>query len=423
MVIVSRESSHFGSILTRGDERTADKTKFERFKKWFPEQREYLSIVRDPDCQGSPDRILLTIIGISRKNLKPYTEDLFSLFRDNQEFSELVNGIQAYLEFQDILDISINAQLDFKPRTAAEILRMHVWNRHYCFHESLLYLRDSISSWLDGNMLASLALLRPFLELSVLHIYRHVTADKNGHEKHLEWVHGKKNKPNFHAMVDLSIEHMAAAEFCNTERLNLLKESLKKAFKSLCAYNHSPQLDESISTMNKGNLSISAESVLFYLVVASSVLRQVIFLFVLAYPTSLFPVDKYRKWGVSPPVGLYFDEYNYAAIGEFLGAENIEALKLQLENCDDVVDLMSFYNSCEDLPEETLNELWADFCEQTKMQMNTGITDRKARILLSKAVIRALNWGSSYTEKDIEGRMNNDTLESLMASWSKLKDW
>lgn len=300
---------------------------------------------------------------------------------------------------------------------------MHVWNRHYCFYESLFYLRDSISSWLDGNLLASLALLRPFLELSVLHIYRHVTADKNGHEKHLEWVHGKKNKPNFHAMVDLSIERIEAAEFCNTERLNLLKESLKKAFKSLCAYNHSPQLDESISTMSKGNFSISAESVLFYLVVASFVLRQVIYLFVLAYPTSLFPVDKYKKWGVSPPVGLYFDEYNYAAIREFLGAENLETLKLQLENCDDVVDLMSFYNSCEDLPDETLNELWANFCKHTKMQMNRGIMDRKKRILLSKAVIRALNWGLSYTEKDNEGRMNNDTLESLMASWSKLKDW
>lgn len=422
-MIVSRESSYFNIVLQRGGEKTKAKTKFERFKKWFPEQREYLSIVRDPDYQGSPDRILLTILGISRKNLKPYTEDLFSLFRENQEFSELVSGIQAYIEFQDILDISINAELDFKPRTAAEILRMHVWNRHYCFYESLFYLRDSISSWLDGNLLASLALLRPFLELSVLHIYRHVTADKNGHEKHLEWVHGKKNKPNFHAMVDLSIERIEAAEFCNTERLNLLKESLKKAFKSLCAYNHSPQLDESISTMSKGNFSISAESVLFYLVVASFVLRQVIYLFVLAYPTSLFPVDKYKKWGVSPPVGLYFDEYNYAAIREFLGAENLETLKLQLENCDDVVDLMSFYNSCEDLPDETLNELWANFCKHTKMQMNRGIMDRKKRILLSKAVIRALNWGSSYTEKDNEGRMNNDTLESLMASWSKLKDW
>ncbi|CCU84149.1 hypothetical protein PHOSAC3_120766 [Mesotoga infera] len=422
-MIISRESRNFCTVFPRGGEKALDKTRFERFKKWFPEQREYLSIVRDPDYQGSPDSILLTILGISRKNLKPYTEDLFSLFRENQEFSELVSGIQGYIEFQDILDISINAELDFKPRTAAEILRMHVWNRHYCFYESLFYLRDSISSWLDGNLLASLALLRPFLELSVLHIYRHVTADKNGHEKHLEWVHGKKNKPNFHAMVDLSVERIEAAEFCNTERLNLLKESLKKAFKNLCAYNHSPQLDESISTMSKGNLAISAESVLFYLVVASFVLRQVIYLFVLAYPTSLFPVDKYKKWGVSPPVGLYFDEYNYAAIREFLGAENLETLKLQLENCDDVVDLMSFYNSCEDLPDETLNELWANFRKQTKMQMNSSITDRKKRILLSKAVIRAINWASSYTEKDNEGRMDNDTLDSLMNSWRKLKDW
>jgi len=422
-VIISRESRNFCTVFPRGGEKALDKTRFERFKKWFPEQREYLSIVRDPDYQGSPDSILLTILGISRKNLKPYTEDLFSLFRENQEFSELVSGIQGYIEFQDILDISINAELDFKPRTAAEILRMHVWNRHYCFYESLFYLRDSISSWLDGNLLASLALLRPFLELSVLHIYRHVTADKNGHEKHLEWVHGKKNKPNFHAMVDLSVERIEAAEFCNTERLNLLKESLKKAFKNLCAYNHSPQLDESISTMSKGNLAISAESVLFYLVVASFVLRQVIYLFVLAYPTSLFPVDKYKKWGVSPPVGLYFDEYNYAAIREFLGEGNLETLKLQLENCDDVVDLMSFYNSCEDLPDETLNELWANFRKQTKMQMNSSITDRKKRILLSKAVIRAINWASSYTEKDNEGRMDNDTLDSLMNSWRKLKDW
>jgi len=44
--------------------------KVEGLQKWFPEQREYLSIDRDPDYQGSPDRILLTLLGISRKNPK-----------------------------------------------------------------------------------------------------------------------------------------------------------------------------------------------------------------------------------------------------------------------------------------------------------------------------------------------------------------
>lgn len=34
-------------------------------------------------------------------------------------------------------------------------------NRHYCYYESLVYLRESASCWMSGNTLAAVTLLRP----------------------------------------------------------------------------------------------------------------------------------------------------------------------------------------------------------------------------------------------------------------------
>jgi hypothetical protein len=69
------------------------------------------------------------MLDIDWNNLKPFTKDALIALEGVESFIQLKDGIRAYTQFQDILDIVIT-------QDETPIL----WNRHYCYFESLVYL-------------------------------------------------------------------------------------------------------------------------------------------------------------------------------------------------------------------------------------------------------------------------------------------
>ena len=98
---------------------------------------------------------LTRLLNINSENIKPFTKDILDTGTEHQpelfqaSMNELSRGLHALLQFQDILDVSLDLR-------DGEII-----NRHYAYYESLVYIRESIVSWLDGNVLSALILLRP----------------------------------------------------------------------------------------------------------------------------------------------------------------------------------------------------------------------------------------------------------------------
>ena len=76
------------------------------------------------------------------------------------------------------------------------------------------------------------------------------------------------------------------------------------------------------------------------------------------YPQCLFPVDVYKKFGFNPPVGLYFDRFNFVPLLAVFGEEAIETRRARLRGHETVEGAMNFYESRPDLTREQILGTW-----------------------------------------------------------------
>jgi hypothetical protein len=262
-----------------------------------------------------PDVSLAQLLDFDSKNLKPFSRDLLDIDNLPQNFSasfaELRWGIRAYLQFQDVLNYTFT--IDANMKSSIKFDASTFFNRHYCYYESLVYLRESVVSWLDRNVLAALTLLRPFLELSIFHLYWYLTSESENYKSYYEWLksEGSKGKPGLTKAIGVVFDKLPTKGWVEGKRLDELKQVIKNLYRGLCAYNHTPKLDESIAAKSGGLGNVAYESFLYALYTTNILLRQIVYLFILAYPMSMFPVAGYKKWGFSGPVGSFFDRCNF----------------------------------------------------------------------------------------------------------------
>ena len=77
------------------------------------------------------------------------------------------------------------------------------------------------------------------------------------------------------------------------------------------------------------------------------------------YPQCLFPVDINRKFGFNPPVGMYFDKFNFVPLKAVFGKETIETYRVRLKDREIIEGAMNFYKSRPDLTREQMLETWS----------------------------------------------------------------
>lgn len=393
----------------------------EMLSKWFnKDRREFVAY--GEYGEGLPSDVPLAgLLNLNQEDLKPFTKELLDLSQQSQwlqsQLSDLSRGINALFQFQDILDITLDV-----------VVTTDLVNRHYTYYESLVYLRESVTSWLDRNVLAGLTLLRPFLELSIFHVYWHVRGKHESYKVYYDWLKQGKGKPRFQTALDYIFNNLPARGWVNEERLQELKMTIQNAYKALCAYNHTPQMDESIAAKSGSLGNLALESFYYCLVLTNLLLRQVTYLFILTYPMSLFPVEKHIKWAFSGPVGLFFDKVNYAVLETYIGLENVAILKQSLSLAPEVKSLREWF---ENLPSLTPEEIDADW-ERLKKEdpnLNKGIPsiDKSnvrhlyARLALMKSHSRALGWALNYvTDETRDDEISDEVVDKLR---KRIRTW
>lgn len=177
--------------------------------------------------QGDPpEKALFEVLNISESQLKPFAIELTKGAKENEnikkDLNEFCRGISAYTQFQDILDITFR-------ETDHEI------NRHYCYYESLVYLREIGACFLDKNFLAAFTLLRPFMELSILHLYWYMRCEENGYHPYYQWLNGTKNKPPFKNILDYVFKNLPTQNYVDSERVSRLRKVLQNIYEVSCA--------------------------------------------------------------------------------------------------------------------------------------------------------------------------------------------
>ena len=385
----------------------------------FTESGEYFQ--GDP-----PERALFEVLNIPVSQLKPFAIELIKSAKENEtvekNLNEFSRGVSAYTQFQDILDI-VSRETDQEK------------NRHYCYYESLMYLREIGACFLDKNFLAAFTLLRPFMELSILHLYWFIRCEEKGYHPYYEWLNGTRNKPPFKNIFDYVFKNLPTRDYVDSERVSHLRKVLKRIYRTICAYNHSPKIEESVITLSGGHNRLSFFAFFYFLCLTNILLRQLVYLYVLVYPMSLFPVERYKKWGFGGPVGIFIDPVNFAYLRSFLGEENLSRLQEQLEAFPQIQDLVGNFERLPDLSEEEIEKSWRElrpsqseeeieksWRERHPSQNNE--TDRPViilRLTAAKAKIRSIRWALNYIQNSPNEREIPqealDKLEGMIRDW------
>ncbi|MCY4463544.1 MAG: hypothetical protein OXC26_24595 [Albidovulum sp.] len=231
------------------------------------------------------------------------------------------------------------------------------------------------------------------VEMLLLHCWWQERLSRNGNSSQFyEWLEVRRPKPMMRDVVANNFDRLGIP----TDKGAV--EHVHRTYKRLCSYAHTPIRAESFTIKNRGNVGFASVGVLqHWLVLALDVLRVALEQLVHAYPQCLFPVDICRKFGFNPPVGLYFDEYNFVPLAATLGDDAIEIYRARLKDHENVDMATQFYGSRPDLTRDQILEAWQDIDGAVIPVDPTE--DPVALWLQSKVRMRAVKMGRTYSDR------------------------
>ena len=210
----------------------------------------------------------------------------------------------AILEFQDLQDLPIPSRGEFL-------------NVNYFFFEGLNSLREAIVAGMNGQVHASLAVLRSTLELMLVHAWwKQQRQIADSFEEFYDWLRGQKSAPPAGKLIRSLYPPSGLPTSSPTA------EDVRELYSQLCSYAHKPILTEAVTVIRGGNTAEPSSQLLkWWLEVLTETQRIILDTLVRSSPSCLFPVNIVRKFGFGPPVGIFFDSSNCFALEGALGGE------------------------------------------------------------------------------------------------------
>lgn len=255
---------------------------------------------------------------------------------------EVAWSAQALIEFTDLANFTYSGT-------------GRVQYKNYLYFEATHALREATVGILNGSPRASTGLLRSVLEMILLHCWWQKRIErKRSSEQFYDWLEGRGSiKPKFRDMVSNNFEWLEIPAGPTA------RDDIQRTYDQLCSYVHAPIREESITILNRGNVDETGTGVLrHWLVLARDALRIALEQLVHLYPQCLFPVDLIRKFGFNPPVGMYFDRFNFVPLEAVFDAAFIESRRARLHGHTMVEGAMNFYESYPDLTDEQVLQTW-----------------------------------------------------------------
>lgn len=288
---------------------------------------------------------------------------------------------QALLEFQDLQPILV-------PPEGGPFIKVH-----FPFYEGLAALRSSVLAALNDNVRASLPVLRTALELCLFHQWwRSRSPDDGYHAKFYSWLNGEKGSPG---MSQIRKDLFKRTSFPATA---VSEEDVRSLYARLCVHTHVPQYRDSLPVLSRSNVPGSNGAQLAYWVeLFQQTLNVLLDVFIARSPQSLFPIDVLRKFGFSPPVGIYFDESNFIALREALGTEKVTEYRSHFSDASS--ELLSFATARSDLSDAEIMASW------TGKDPDDEHLDLEAKLFLratqEKAQMRAVLIAVTYANFEV----------------------
>lgn len=379
-------------------------------RKWFSLPGEPRQFVSFAEGAGTSTTALTTLLSIKADELGGFGQEIIRLDPRKEPLAEHLEsfrrGVQGYLQFQDLLPVQLDMVSPME-------------NRHYAYFESIAYLREATVSLLNRRALSALVMIRPFMELSVTHLYFMEMGGEKGFEHYYEWIAGEKNKPPFRSMLDQLLDRLSAAGLVDQERYDMLRTGLTEMYSSSSMYHHSPRQKESIVVLSGGVASTGLMPFMYAVADLTILMRQMLFLYVLANPMAMFPVDIPLKFGYSPPVGVFVDGVAHQLIVRAIGEGSADALKAQLEDSEEVKSKLEWYHHRASKSKADLEADWARFATDNNFDIEADTPEK--RWLIAKAQMRSFAWAFSYLQSPESFEDLSD--EAARLAFERLMSW
>ena len=307
------------------------------------------------------------------------SESLQSIEKLADLHREVAWAAQALIEFADLAD--------FTPSEKGRLLY-----KNYLYFEAVSALREATVGLLNGSPRASTGLLRTVLEMLMLHCWWQMRISRKGNSEQFDdWLAGQRAKPRFRDVIANNFEWLGIPREADAT------DHVDQTYRRLCSYVHAPIRRESVTILNQGNVGQVGVGVLrHWLSLARDVLLISLEQLVHLYPQCLFPVDIVRKFGFNPPVGMYFDKFNFVPLQAVFGEEAIETYRVRLKDREIVESAMNFHRSRPDLTREEILETWN---EEDKSESSDERTDDVIALWFrTKAELRSISLLLTYSD-------------------------
>jgi hypothetical protein len=301
--------------------------------------------------------------------------------------------LTAFVDLQDIFDATILESGD-----------LEVWfQQYYFYYESSIILAEHVLSGLNGQYIASNALLRPFLEFTLLQNYYYRVSRNIGSYSPIEDYFRRNRHPSWNTVLKKAIPDNP---FCRPIRFRLQTHLAGLSESSLHPYHP----DFSPVQHRRSEHGHSLEG-LFFWVNTAFILEAVLWSYYVNFPLLFHPVDILRKFGYNGPVGIIVDQQCADAVRRSVSAEDYLAFKEYSLRQDGTTSVLEWVASRPDLTEEQIKSSWNE-------KDNGPWSGLREAYLLHMAKFRALRRGMAFRKSQ-----QKDPPEELLRDTQSLAGW
>lgn len=316
-------------------------------------------------------------------------------------FEDFKWKVHAFLSIQDLLFPQI-----FDETHWDVILQIR-----YFYYESKYVLTESIHSSLNGMHVGNNHLLRLFIEFNLLQVYYIKKGIKERSYNSFTEYFKTGVKPGSNSLIR---DALPDDEFCKPikKRIQWDLNRLSNRFSHAYTQANSPK------AIGIAIPHTSIDSVYFYVQV-STVLDSVLWMYYVNFPMLFSPVDIIKKFGFSPPSGVFSSLSTAAIIKKSLIESDYSLFREYALKNEIVSGHMDWYNSLPDLTEE---QIWETATE--KRGPNDSITMYHVKQLATfraqcEMLVEVIR-GRLQAEN---GKPENDIDPDIVASYMNFNKW
>lgn len=322
---------------------------FKKLVDEFGKPREFRASYRLPKVPGvvNDPNSLLGSLELDAKVLSPVAKETLDALeapdtQHREKWVEFEWKLDAFNHLQDIFDAALLESEDLQT----------IFHQYYFYYESRYILTESILCGLNGFYIAAHALLRPFLEFSLLQNYYYRLTDLTRSYKDLEKYFKDGVNPSWGTVLKKALP----------------KDSFSKPIR-LRIQSHLTGLSESVlhpyhpdlSTLqHKSPANIHSIEGVYFWYTTHLIVEAALWMYYTNFPLLFHPTPLLRKFGYRLPVGVVIDENGGAVIQKSLTDEDYQGFKTYSSSQEKTRGVLEWVKGFPDLSDDEVQATWND---------------------------------------------------------------